>query len=391
MKRKLIATVLAGSLCLSLAACGSSETASSETGSSETVSSSEISSAASEAEETSAVESEAEESAAAESTGEIMEIAEGSAEGKVFGIIPRSAGNPYIAKETEGIQAVIEEMGGTCIVNYPKEATAEDQISSIQSMISQGVDCIAIAGNDENALQAALQEAMDAGIKVLSLDATVNPDSRMVHINQAGITVIGETLMEAVYDIAGGEGQWAVLSATSQSPNQNAWIEAMKTTAASDSKYDNLELVEIAYGDDETQKSTDQAQALLEKYPDLKVICSPTTVGIAATAKVLQDKGSSVKLTGLGQPSEMKEYVGDGDEYSCPYMFLWNPIDLGRLTGYAAIALTNDMITGAVGESFIAEGTTYTITEAEDGGTEIILGPPFRFDSSNIEEWAEVY
>lgn len=399
MKRKIIAAILVGSMCLSLAACGSSGAEESTAGQSAAEESAAEESAAEEsaAEESAAEESVAEESAAEEEPaaeeagGEIAEIVEGSAEGKVFGLIPRSAGNPYIAKETEGIQAVIEEMGGTCIVNYPKEATAEDQIASIQSMISQGVDCIAIAGNDENALQAALQEAMDAGIKVLSLDATVNAQSRMVHINQAGITQIGETLMEAVYDIAGGEGQWAILSATSQSPNQNAWIDAMENAAAADSKYAGLELVEIAYGDDETQKSTDQAQALLEKYPDLKVICSPTTVGIAATAKVLQDKGSSVKLTGLGLPSEMAEYIGEGDEYSCPYMFLWNPIDLGRLTGYAAIALTNEVITGAEGESFIAEGTTYTITAAEDGGTEIILGPPFRFDPSNIAEWAEIY
>ena len=42
----------------------------------------------------------------------------------------------------------------------------------------------------------------------------------------------------------------------------------------------------FAYGDDEPQKSTDQTQALLSKYPDLKVICAPTTVGIAAAAGV---------------------------------------------------------------------------------------------------------
>ena len=98
-----------------------------------------------------------------------------------------------------------------------------------------------------------------------------------------------------------------------------------------DDKYSKLELVEVAYGDDEPQKSTDVTQALLQTYPDLKVICAPTTVGIAAAAKVLQDNGSSCKLTGLGLPSEMSEYIGDDDAHSCPYMFLWNPEDVGRL------------------------------------------------------------
>ena len=258
-------------------------------------------------------------------------------------------------------------------------------------MISQGVDSIAIAANDENALQAALEEAMDAGIKVSCLDSKVNADSRMTFVNQAGTKEIGQALMDAVLDITGGEGQWAILSATSQAANQNAWIEAMKEVMT-DEKYSKLELVEVAYGDDEPQKSTDQTLALLQKYPDLKLICAPTTVGINAAAKVLQDEASDVKLTGLGLPSEMAEYIGDDDAHSCPYMYLWNPIDVGRLGAYTSIALVNGDITGAEGETFTAgDMGEYTITDAGDGGTEIILGPPFKFEPSNIDEWKDVY
>ena len=54
-------------------------------------------------------------------------------------------------------------------------------------------------------------------------------------------------------------------SATSQAANQNAWIDA-QDNYGSDEKY-KLDLVEVAYGDDEPQKSTDQTTALLEKYP----------------------------------------------------------------------------------------------------------------------------
>ncbi len=73
-------------------------------------------------------------------------------------------------------------------------------------------------------------------------------------------------------------------------------------------------------------------------------------------------------------------------------MFLWNPIDLGALGAYTSVALVNGEITGAAGETFTAgDMGEYTIVEAADGGTEIILGPPFKFDSSNIEEWKTVY
>ena len=316
----------------------------------------------------------------------------GSADGKKVAIITKSAGNPYNEKEAEGFQEVVEAEGGEAIVKHPESATADAQVSVIQSLISQGVDSICIAGNDENALQAALEEAMAEGIKVSCLDSKVNKDSRATFVNQAGTTEIGQALMDAVYDIAGGEGDWAILSATSQAANQNAWIDAMKEIMENDEKYSKLNLVEVAYGDDEPQKSTDQTQALLQKYPDLKVVCAPTTVGIAAAAKVLQDTDTTVKLTGLGLPSEMAEYIGDDDEHSCPYMFLWNPIDVGRLGAYTSIALINEEITGAEGETFTAgEMGEYTIVAAADGGTEIILGAPFKFDASNIEEWKEVY
>lgn len=318
-------------------------------------------------------------------------FASGAAEWKTFAIVTKAAGNPYNEKEADGFKEAIEDEGGKVIIKHPETATADAQISVVQSLISQEVDAICIAGNDENALQACLSEAMDAGIKVSCLDAKVNPASRMTFVNQAGTKEIGEALMDAVLDISGGEGQWAILSATSQATNQNAWIEAMKEVMKDD-KYSKLELVEIAYGDDEPQKSTDVTQALLQNYPDLKVICAPTTVGIASAAKVLQDSGASCKLTGLGLPSEMSEYIGDDEAHSCPYMFLWNPVDVGRLGAYTSIALVNEEITGVSGDKFTAgELGDYEVIEASDGGTEVILGAPFRFDSSNIDEWKDVY
>lgn len=310
---------------------------------------------------------------------------------KVHAIVTKAAGNPYNEKEAQGFQEIIEAEGFECIVKHPEAATADAQVSVIQSLISQGVDSISIAGNDENALQAALEEAMAAGIKVSCLDAKVNSDSRQTFVNQAGTTEIGQALMDAVFDITGGEGEWAILSATSQATNQNAWIDSMKEIMKDD-KYSKLSLVEVAYGDDEPQKSTDQTQALLSKYPDLKVICAPTTVGINAAAKVLQDEKSAVKLTGLGLPSEMAEYIGDDADHSCPYMYLWNPIDVGRLGAYTSIALVDGKITGAEGDTFTAgDMGEYEIVKAADGGTEVILGAPFKFDSENIAEWKDVY
>ena len=377
MKKRVLGIMLSAAMCVGLlAGCGGSASTS-------TAASAAASKAASTAASTAA--------SAGASTAASAAASAGGAKGKTFAIVVKSAGNPYNEKEAEGFKQIIEAQGGTCIVKEPEAATADAQVSVIQSLISQKVDSISIAANDENALQSALQEAMNAGIKVSCLDSKVNSASRATFVNQAGTQEIGQALMDAVLDISGGSGDWAILSATSQATNQNSWIDAMKSIMT-DSKYSKLNLVEVAYGDDEPQKSTDQTQALLSKYPNLKVICAPTTVGIAAAAKVLQDQKSTCKLTGLGLPSEMAEYIGADDSHSCPYMFLWNPIQLGNLGAYTAIALVDGSLTGAVGEKFTAgDMGDYTLTDAGDGGSEIILGPPFKFDPSNIADWKDVY
>ncbi len=76
-------------------------------------------------------------------------------------------------------------------------------------------------------------------------------------------------------------GQFAILSASADAANQNAWIEAMKE-ALTDPKYAKLELLDVVYGNDQSEESYKQALALVDKYPDMKLIMAPTTVGIAA-------------------------------------------------------------------------------------------------------------
>src|SRR5699024_4469085 len=220
-------------------------------------------------------------------------------EGQKIALVGKSAGNAFFEIAAASFKETVEAEGATVEVVYPETATADAQIKVLDNLISQDFDAICIAANDVNALQAKLEEAMDAGIKVSSFDSAPNKDSRQVFINQAGTQAVGQALMDAVLDISGGEGQFAILSATSQGANQNAWIDAMKYIMEGDEKYSKLELVEVAYGDDEPQKSTDQTAALIQNYPDLKVICAPTTVGIAAAAKYLQDNESTCKLTGL--------------------------------------------------------------------------------------------
>ncbi|MBC8060727.1 MAG: rhamnose ABC transporter substrate-binding protein [Clostridiaceae bacterium] len=306
-----------------------------------------------------------------------------------YAIIVKNTGNPYNEKEMEGYNKAIEEIGGEVITKAPDQPTAEAQIQMINELITQKVVSIAIAANDPDALQPALKKAMAAGIKVISLDSAVNADSRMVHVNQADPNAIGRVEIETIAKMIDYKGEIAILSATSQATNQNSWIEVMKKTLQ-DSKYKDMKLVKVAFGDDLRDKSVSETEALLKTYPNLKGIVAPSTVAVAAAAKVLTDKGlkGKVQLTGLGLPSEMADYITSGVSTA---VHLWNPMDVGYLAGYTSEALVKGTITGKAGDKFKAGtlGDKEVITVGK--GTEIMLGDPFEFNASNIDQWKKVY
>ena len=314
-------------------------------------------------------------------------VEEAPAEAATYAIVCKDASNPYMARMVSGFKEACEALGITAIEKSPETTSADDQITIINELVAQGVNGIAIAANDAAALRGAIEAAKQQGVVIVTLDS--DTEGSQMFVNQAGVTEVAQVLVDSVADMCGEDGgEFAILSASSTATNQNAWIAAMEEILK-DEKYANLTLVETVYGDDESQKSTDEMQNLMTKYPNLECVCCPTTVGILAAAKVVQESGSAIKVAGLGLPSEMKDYVGD--DKVCPYMYLWNPIDVGNCAAYMIKAIADGLV-GEVGSEFTADnGVTYAVMAGDTADTQIIVGPPFAFTGENIADWANVY
>jgi rhamnose transport system substrate-binding protein len=295
--------------------------------------------------------------------------------------LPKNLGNPYFDTSNAGGEEAIEEFGGTFEEVGPSEATPTSQVSFIQTAAQQGVGGLVVSANDPEAICDALEEARSAGVKVVTFDSDTNPECRDLFINQASAEGIATAQVDLIAEQIGDEGQVAILSAAANATNQNAWIELMEEELAAN--HPNIELVDVVYGDDDDQTSFDRTAALLQTYPDLKGIISPTTVGIAAAGRYLStsEYKGQVALTGLGTPNQMREYVEDG---TVTAFALWNPADLGYLAAFAAKALIEGDITGEAGEVFEA-GKLGEFEVGEDGV--VLLGDPFVFDSENIGDF----
>jgi rhamnose transport system substrate-binding protein len=308
-----------------------------------------------------------------------------AAENVKIAIVVKALGIGFFEAAAKGAEEAAKELGDVEIIyTGPTDTTAEGQIEVVNSLIAQGVDAIAISANDKDALVPTLEKAMQRGITVISWDSGVAKEGRMMHLNPSSNALIGNTIIKLAADNMPEGGDVAILSAAATATNQNTWIEEAKKVLPN---YAGVKLVDVVYGDDLADKSYREAQALIAKYPDLKAIIAPTTVGILAASQAVTDAGliGKVNVTGLGLPSEMAGAVESGATKS---FAIWNPIDLG----YAATMISYNLVKGnakaeAGAEIGMGRMGKVKLDENNDGA----MSDPFTYDASNIAEFKSIF
>ena len=257
---------------------------------------------------------------------------------------------------------------------------------------TQGVDAVMLSNNAGDQIVPAAQSVVDAGGVVVTWDSPIpTAEGESVFVAQVDFDETGQVMADMARSILGDDGgQLAILSASPDAANQNAWNAAFEEVLAGED-YANIELVDTVYGNDESEESYDQALALVDQYPDLELIMAPTTVGIAAAAKAMQDEGlcEDIKVSGLGLPDEMREFTESG---CAPEFALWSFVDLGYLTYYVTYGIATGQIEAAEGATFNAGRMgTYTIEvdPTRDAGLRVLMGPFSVYNADNIGESAE--
>jgi rhamnose transport system substrate-binding protein len=306
---------------------------------------------------------------------------------KFLGILPFDQAN-------RGAEEAHAELGNTGTLLYTgptPENSVAGQIEILTTAGSQGQAVVMLSNNAGDQIVPAAEAAQAAGTKVVTWDSPIpSGTGETVFVAQVDFGSIGVVMADMAHSIMGGEGEFAVLSATPDAANQNAWIAAMNE-ALKGEKYANMKLVDTVYGDDQSEVSYNRALALVDSHPNLKLIMAPTSVGIVAAAKAMQDEGlcEKVKVSGLGVPAEMVSYTMNG---CAPEFALWSFVDLGYLTYYTSYMLATGKLTGAVGETFTA-GRMGDFTIEEDpgrpGAKRILMGPFTVYTKDNVEAAAQ--
>jgi rhamnose transport system substrate-binding protein len=296
----------------------------------------------------------------------------------VIGMMPKAKGDPYFISCKKGADEAAKELGADLLWDGPTDLDPAKQNEVVEAWITRGVDAIAVSVENKEAISTVLKKAKDKGIKVITWDADSNKDARDFLINQATPQGIGETLTDEAARIMGGKGEFAIVTASLSAANQNEWIKYIKERLAA--KYPDMKLVAIQPSDGDRDRAFSETQNILKVYPNVKVvmgIAAPAVPGIAEAVK--QSGRTDVKVTGLSLPNMCKPYIKAGIVDS---IVLWNTVDLGYLSVYAANALVNGQL--KKGDKSIEAGKLKNIEVVED---EVRLGKPFIFNKDNVDNF----
>jgi rhamnose transport system substrate-binding protein len=300
--------------------------------------------------------------------------------------IPKNTGNPYFDSIIKGFEDGCKKLGCEFTTVAPASAEATSQIPFVTAQIQRGVDVIAISPNSPDALNAVFDKARAKKIKILIVNSDVpgNEGHRDAAILPTDFSTLGKQQVELLGSQIGYKGDVAILSATTDAPDQNVWIADMKKTMETDAKYKDMKLVTTVYGDDDPQKSTTEAEALLANQASLRGIISPTTVGVAATAQVVETakKADQVKVTGLGTPNQMRRFVENGTVQAFQ---LWSPYNEGLLAATFGVGLKGGTIKNEPGASF--DVPTLGAIKIGDKNVIITQSSLTTFDKSNIGDF----
>lgn len=216
-----------------------------------------------------------------------------SAKDKVFVMVPKGV-HPYYIPCYEGFKAAGKKFGVKTEYVAPQDFQLPNQVKVIENLIVRKVDGIALSALDNEGLINVIQQAVDAGIKVICFDADAPGSARLSYIGTNNKTA-GEIGAEQMAKFMGNKGEIAVLQAGLGASNLNMRYDGFVARMA-----DIAPEIKIVAREDTENKfelATNKTEALMSSYPKLSGIFGVSAEGAPSAAIAVEDAGKEGMLT----------------------------------------------------------------------------------------------
>jgi ribose transport system substrate-binding protein len=231
-------------------------------------------------------------------------------------VMVTKAVHPYYEPCFEGFKAAAGKYGVKAERVDPQKMELPLQVKSIEELIAQHVDGIALSAVDDAGLVGVIGDAAKAGIKVITFDAPAPSSSALTYIGTDNQTA-GFEAGKKMAELMKGQGKIAILQGGLTATNLNLRTQGFKDALAKQAP--DIKIVDVVDTAGDFSVATNKTEATLQSYPDLTALFSVSAEGAPAAAGVLKQQGKAGKilLAGFDDLKDTLEGIKDGSVAFC--------------------------------------------------------------------------
>ena len=250
--------------------------------------------------------------------------------------VVKRTGIVWFERMEQGIKQFAAQTGVDATMTGAADADPQKQADVIRKLVTERPSAVTVVPNSPKALEEVLKQAREAGIKVVTHEASnqVNTD---VDIEAFDNLAFGAHLMDELASCMGGKGRYAAFVGHVSARSHMRWVTAAYDRARQ--KYPNIERIgDPIETDEDIETAYLQAKKLLAKYPDINGFEGSSVVDIAGIGKAVREAGrqDTTCVMGTSLPSVAGEFLNDG---AVDKIFLWDPMIAGQAQDKLALML----------------------------------------------------
>lgn len=281
--------------------------------------------------------------------GETGDIAKpGDGKGQKVVLITIDSMDQHWVNMDKGCQKAAEELG--CEYKWIAPDVKDDakQIECVNNAVADGATAILVAANGPDAITAALEEADEAGVKIVQVDSFANYPcvQKLGTDNRAAGKIAGEKVLEALEAKGVKEGKIGIVSVnaatTSTVDRDEGFRSAFEGTA--------YEILETQYADGDAAKSKDAAANFISQ--GCVALFGANEGSCVGVGNAVAEDGNNIVAAGMDKSDAVIQLIKDG---SLICTMAQNPDIMGYEGMYAAITAING---GSVAPEYIDTGVS---------------------------------
>lgn len=245
-----------------------------------------------------------------------------------FLTIVKLTGIGWFDRMETGVKKYAADTGTNASQSGPSKGDVQLQIQLIEDAIAKKPQGLAVVPLSPEAVEPALKKAQDAGIKVVTHEASTIQNASY-NIEAFTNADYGIHLMDQIAKCMGENGQYAVFVGSLTSKSHNEWVDA--AVEHQKKTYPNMELVGSKNeSNDDQQTAYNKALELLRTYPELKGFQGSSSLDVPGIALAVEERGLEDKtcVIGTSLPSMASDYLESG---AADMITFWDPADAGYL------------------------------------------------------------